>query len=219
MPESIHQVARKDNLCRLAPGLRKRGAPGAGKVRMHAWRRRRATPGGGCTQTEGTLFKRRSCTPLNTPRSTLRRPPEAAGPCPHGEAVYSHGRGIHDPSFGLLAVRTHDPGSEKPVKAEPMKDEIGNFELCEFLYAKPLAKESGTSGLWRYGQRAFDLKAAGLAAVPDRLLFRQPGYHPQDGAHEAGIGKQPEPCYANRHAARLAHRFHTGKANILRSPA
>ena len=45
LPESIHQTARKDNLRRLAPGLRRRGAPGAGKVRVHAWRRRRATPG------------------------------------------------------------------------------------------------------------------------------------------------------------------------------
>ena len=48
----LYKAARKDNLCRLAPGLRRRGAPGAGKVRVHAWRRRRATPGSGWTYTE-----------------------------------------------------------------------------------------------------------------------------------------------------------------------
>lgn len=74
----------------------------------HAWHRRRATPGSGQTYTARGRFSSLAHARGWTRCSTLRRPPEVAGPCPHGEAVFSHGRGLHDPSFGLLAVRTHD---------------------------------------------------------------------------------------------------------------
>ena len=161
---------------------------------------RRASPGSGCTQTEGTLFERRPRTTPDTSCATLQQPPEAVRACPaHGEHVLSHGRGIHDPSFGLLAVRTHDRVQKKPAKAEPMKDEIrlswkrnpvktfpmedgiGVFGLCAFLYPKPLAKASGRCAqtIRRHHDR---LCCAGrLAGHLRRHIFRAPAlpHHPK----------------------------------------
>ena len=65
------------------------------------------------------------------------RQPEA---CAHGEAAFSHRCGIHDPPFGLMAVKALPPGSEKPPKAEPMKDEI------RFWEKKPRKKLSRCKG-------------------------------------------------------------------------
>ena len=188
MPESIHQAARQHNLCRLAPGLRNGGAPGAGKVSVHA--------GGARGHRQAAAARRpRQCytTVAYAPRRTrcaqrFDSHQRRSGLARTRRASLVAWPWMPRPVFRLVGRENSRPGSVKPAKAEPMKDEIrfwkrnpvktfpmkdgiGVFWLWGILYTKPLAKASGGCAQtiqWHqhrvYGcgadrQGAFDLKA------------------------------------------------------------
>ena len=111
MPESIHQASREGNLpmCdKAALSMAAAGdATGAPPMRLDA---------SILLISFGVPRESRNASCWT---ATGRQP----GGCPQGEQMVSGGRRWR-PVFRLGGRRKARPGSEKPVKAEPMKDEI-----------------------------------------------------------------------------------------------